>query len=84
MSTDYEVDDTVFIRNLFHYLDKDKNGSIEFDEFKRIAEIFEDYINEEELREYFDEVDINNDQMISFQGKYIKHKMKFYNKIIKK
>lgn len=83
MSTDYEVDDTVFIKNLFHYLDKDKNGSIEFDEFKTIAEIFEDYINEEELREYFDEVDINNDQLISFEGKYIKHQIKFIIKLLK-
>lgn len=66
----------VTAKNLFAYMDKDNDGLISFDEFKRI----EDYeltglINEDDLILSFNKTDTNQDGKLSLEGYEFKFKI---------
>lgn len=81
MKSDFELEGFEFIENLFAYLDRNCSGTIDFEEFTQIADIFNEYTSEEELRAYFNEVDANGDGKLSFEGNSFQ--LLYQNTIIK-
>lgn len=59
----------VTARNIFAYMDRDNDGLISFEEFKRIADFdFENTLDEHDLRESFARVDTDNDGKLTLAG----------------
>lgn len=57
------------VKYIFDYLDKNKDNFLDYEEFKLLSEL-DDFkeMNEDDLRECFEEIDLNNDGKISFEG----------------
>jgi Ca2+-binding EF-hand superfamily protein len=64
----YKVDDKLFVKNLFSYLDQEKKGAINFQDFQRVSVLFDDDLEEAELKEYFDEFKKNASKRVTFNG----------------
>lgn len=59
----------VTAKNLFSYMDRDNDGLISFDEFKRIADYeLTGLINEDDLILSFNKTDTNQDGKLSLEG----------------
>ena len=54
-------------REFFNYLDKDKNGSISFDEFIEFGKICCPKVSQEDLKAEFDGVDVDKSGLIDFE-----------------
>jgi len=49
-------------------LDQEKKGAINFQDFQRVSVLFDDDLEEAELKEYFDEFKKNASKRVTFNG----------------
>lgn len=63
-----KLDIKIFTKNLFADFDKNKDGLISFEEFKAIKTVFENKIDDDELKKDFDSIDADKSGHISLKG----------------
>ena len=62
-----EVDEEVYLKNLFNSMDRNKNGLISIHEIRYIVLHSNEKINEEEIELLMNQVDSDGDGLISFE-----------------
>jgi Ca2+-binding EF-hand superfamily protein len=72
----YDIDVKAELREAFSKFDKDKNGFLDVDEFRKAMQSLGETLTDIELAEMMALVDTNNDGKISYEGTF------FFNKEI--
>lgn len=68
MKAGSKPDIKVFSRNLFADFDKNKDGFITFDEFRRVKNLINKSLTDENLKIEFDKFDNNKSGKVSLKG----------------